>query len=250
MTLPLRSSPITGPSSLLRVGPPLCPASVPNPSQISRLEFSLPPAAGGHNRSTGRPRARNDRFPRSTPKPGPSSRHLHAGHHLANKQAPARLIPGWAGHPVSMSSNAAFDTSSVDRSRSPSWPTPDALTARLSPRTLTTTALDRSSSGRFAASPRRAAAEDHQPIGLAPPSPVQHRTNSPIFYIDLLMRSWHTLPGCVLPESPCPGSGDRKLRTGQQPSGHDFHAPICSSTRQECCSSTNASAARTRLSAR
>jgi hypothetical protein len=33
------------------------------------------------------------------------------------------------------------------------------------------------------------------------------------------------LPGCVLPESPRPGSGDRKVRTGQQPSEHDFHAP-------------------------
>ncbi len=85
MTLPLRSSPITGPSPLLRSGPPLCPASVHSPSRISRLELSLPPATAGHNRSTGRSRARDDRFPRSTPEPRPSSRHLHAGHHLANK---------------------------------------------------------------------------------------------------------------------------------------------------------------------
>jgi hypothetical protein len=27
------------------------------------------------------------------PTPDPSSRHLYAGHHLANRQAPARLIP-------------------------------------------------------------------------------------------------------------------------------------------------------------
>src|ERR1700751_5942391 len=40
-TLPLRSSPITGPSSLLRVGPPLCPASLLSPSQICCLGFSL-----------------------------------------------------------------------------------------------------------------------------------------------------------------------------------------------------------------
>jgi hypothetical protein len=26
--------------------------------------------------------------------PEPNSRHLHAGHHLANQQAPARLVPG------------------------------------------------------------------------------------------------------------------------------------------------------------
>src|SRR5919108_1356313 len=65
-----------------------------SPSRISRLGLSLPPATAGHNRSTGRPRARDDRFPRSTPEPGPSSRHLHAGHHLASRQAPARLNPG------------------------------------------------------------------------------------------------------------------------------------------------------------
>ena len=37
---------------------------------------------------------RGDRFPRSTPEPEPSSRHLYAGHHLGSKQAPPRLIPG------------------------------------------------------------------------------------------------------------------------------------------------------------
>ena len=93
--------------------------------------------------------------------------------------APARLIPGWVGRPVSMSSNADFDTSSVDRSRSSSWPTPDALTGAPCSPTLTTTALDRSNSGWFAASPCRATAEAHQPIGLAPPSPMQHRINRP-----------------------------------------------------------------------
>src|SRR5215211_183916 len=36
-TLPLRSSPITGPSSLLRGGPPPCPASVLGPSQFPLL---------------------------------------------------------------------------------------------------------------------------------------------------------------------------------------------------------------------
>ena len=34
------------------------------------------------------------RFPRSTPEPGSSSRHLHAGHRLASRQAPARLRHG------------------------------------------------------------------------------------------------------------------------------------------------------------
>jgi hypothetical protein len=40
-----------------------------------------------------------DRFPRSAQEPEPSSRRLHAGHHLANTQAPARLIPGSLTHP-------------------------------------------------------------------------------------------------------------------------------------------------------
>jgi hypothetical protein len=41
-----------------------------------------------------RPPRRGDRFPRSAQEPRPRSRHLHAGHHLASQQAPARLIPG------------------------------------------------------------------------------------------------------------------------------------------------------------
>jgi hypothetical protein len=119
---------------------------------------------------------------------------------------PPGSIPGWAGRPVSMSSIAVFDTSSVDRSRSPSWPTPDALTARLSPRTLTTTALDRSSSGWFAASPCRATAEDHRPQGPAPPSPMQHR----ISQSDLL----HRPPLCAR-GTPC------RLRSPRKPLTRD-----------------------------
>src|SRR5206468_12198624 len=66
-------------SSLPRGGPPLCPASVLNPSRFGRLGLSLPRTTAGHDCSTGRPRAQDDRFTRSTPEPGPSSRHLHAG---------------------------------------------------------------------------------------------------------------------------------------------------------------------------
>ena len=50
-----------------------------------------PPA---QNSTTGQSPCRGDRFPRSMQEPRPRSRHLHAGHHLANQQAPARLIPG------------------------------------------------------------------------------------------------------------------------------------------------------------
>jgi hypothetical protein len=66
---------------------------------------------------------------------------------------PPGSFPGSRFCPVSMSSCLPFDTSSVDRLRSPSWPIPAALTGATFPTTLTTTALDRSSSGWFATSP-------------------------------------------------------------------------------------------------
>jgi hypothetical protein len=79
----------------------------------------------------------------------------------------------------------------VVRFRSPSRLTPAALTARLFPTTLTTTALDRSSSGRFAALPCRTAAEGHQTTGPAPPSPAQLRLNQS----DLLHRASFSVRG-------------------------------------------------------
>jgi hypothetical protein len=61
------------------------------------------------------------------------------------------------------------------------------------PTTLTTTALDRSSSGRFAAIPCRTATEGHQTNGPAPPSPVQLRLHSVRpSTSSLLRRPWHT----------------------------------------------------------
>ena len=56
----------------------------------------------------------------------------------------------------------SFDTSSVVRSRSPSWLIPAALNGATFPVTLTTTALYRSSSRWFAASACTAAAEGHR----------------------------------------------------------------------------------------
>jgi hypothetical protein len=195
MTLPLRSSPITGPSSLLRSGPPLCPASVLNPSRISRLGLSLPPATAGpcwrHWPPAGArrqvPTFRTEAQTKLTPPPcrtppgqSAGSRQAHPG---PSHQTRFRCRP-----------YQPFDTSSVDRSRSSSWPTPDALNGAPFPTTLTTTALDRSSSGRFAASPCRTTAEDHRP---RPGRPLHLRCStasiSSIFYIDFsLLRSWHT----------------------------------------------------------
>ena len=61
--------------------------------------FSLPRATAGPHCATGHPRARDDRSPRSTSKPRPtSSRRLHDGHRPASRQASAGLIPGlWLG---------------------------------------------------------------------------------------------------------------------------------------------------------
>jgi hypothetical protein len=117
---------------------------------------------------------RGDRFPRSMQEPRPRSRHLHAGHRLTNQQAPARLIPGlqsipgfdvnlFLRHVISGSLTLAFVIHTCRTQRHDFPPT------------LTTTALDRSSSRRFAASACTAAAEGHRPTTPAPPSPAQHR---------------------------------------------------------------------------
>src|SRR5674476_1396259 len=77
MVRPLRSTPITGVSSLLRTGPPARPASVLNTSQfllLSALPLTTPNPAGGGI--------------------GTCLPTFHAAHHQASSRAPARLIPG------------------------------------------------------------------------------------------------------------------------------------------------------------
>ncbi len=58
--------------------------------------------------------------------PRSSSRHLYAGHHQANKQAPAWLIPRHFGDLGFDATFNLYDASSVVHLRSPSRPTPDA----------------------------------------------------------------------------------------------------------------------------
>ena len=126
-TRPLRSGPTTGPSPLLRDGPPLCPAPVLSPSQFPLLG-ELPCAT--------------DRRPQQRHWPG---RPVGAtGSHVPCKspnQARATSTPDatWAvnRHPPDSSRDSkaspvstsplSFDTSTVVRSRSPSWLTPAAL---------------------------------------------------------------------------------------------------------------------------
>src|SRR6516165_4455248 len=76
---PLCSSPITRLSSLLRVGPPQCSASVLSPCGFSRLGFSLNIGATGSCSSV--------------QSPASASRPLYAGRHLLSHQAPSRFIP-------------------------------------------------------------------------------------------------------------------------------------------------------------
>lgn len=87
---PLRSSTITVPSTLLQDHPSLCLASGTQALAGSLLErLSL---------------HRGDRFPRSTQKPVLSSRLLHAGCRLGNKQVSPTLIPSYSSPSVLASS--------------------------------------------------------------------------------------------------------------------------------------------------
>src|SRR5215469_10646708 len=96
---PLRSDPITEPSSLLRVAPPLCPASVLLSSWGH--PFGLLPSHRG------------DRFPRSLQEPSSESRRLHAGCRLGRTQDTPHTCPGLPTPPRFRHRLYAFDTSSA-----------------------------------------------------------------------------------------------------------------------------------------
>src|SRR5664279_2528176 len=80
------------------------PASVLNPPAFGRKGLSLSPSWWGG--SIG-PRF----LPFHTSAAWSGSRRLYAGHHLANKRAPARLIPGSGSNPGSGVNRSYFDTS-------------------------------------------------------------------------------------------------------------------------------------------
>src|SRR5215472_6962373 len=94
-TQPLRSSPITGPSTLLRAAPPLRPASVLSPSRLEPLA-ACPLTVVGVTRL---------RFSRSIRKPGRASRRLHAGCRSGSIRASSELIPEEGSPPVLTSLN-------------------------------------------------------------------------------------------------------------------------------------------------
>jgi hypothetical protein len=150
----LRSSPITGPSSLLRAPLPLCPASVLWLSWLQPLELL--------------PSHRDDRFSRSSPKPDPRSRRLYAGRRSSTQQARLDLHPGDASQPRFRRHLGFLDTSSTVHFRSSPWIAPDAVIAAPFPATLTTKALYPSSLQRFEVCSCKPTSE-----GL-PPSSVKH----------------------------------------------------------------------------
>ncbi len=139
----------TSPSTLLRTAPPLCPASVLNRSRGLRLRLSL------RIRTTGSQVPCKGLNPRSC--------HLHAGCHLANRQAPAKLVPAdqrsrWFRHRLTI-----FDTSAVVHLHSTPWLVPDKVIPLPFPVSLTTLSLKQRSSQRFRASACTAALEGLPP---------------------------------------------------------------------------------------
>jgi hypothetical protein len=145
---------------------------------------SLPRHAPSRSRGTNGPvnGCRYRRSPSHVPCTSrrPSSRHLRAGHHLANTRAPARLIPGAGqGPPVSMPS--AFYT--LQQRHPPKPQDPNGLLDRLlGPHltwshhafslSLTTTVFSQRSAGWFDARPRRPTPEGQpSPISCTAPLP-------------------------------------------------------------------------------
>src|ERR1700676_3446103 len=119
MTMPLRSDPITGPSTLLRASPPLCPASVLRPSR--RLAAWVSPFASGRQVPVFLTEACLEVTPPSCRTPvGPS----------AGSSQP--LLAGYASDPGFDVNGVRYDTSSAVHSRSSPQDPPDRITSPFS----------------------------------------------------------------------------------------------------------------------
>src|SRR5713226_7210883 len=161
----LGSGPITGPSSLLRAGPPLF-LPVLGLLRCWPLE-RLPLASGGQCRPiwTGR-RFGGNRFSRSMPAPATSSRHLNTGHHQGGGQgcpliegAPlgAPLSRGSRSTPVSMPSLFVSMRQQWYRTCSSSRRSPDPLAAGLLPQRSPPRLLTAAACGGLGSPPARRA---------------------------------------------------------------------------------------------
>ncbi len=127
MTRPLRSTPITRASPLLRAGPPAHPASVLDPFRgppVGTLPLPTHLAGGQVYRDA------PSHVPCASSRPG--SRRLHAGHHLASRSGTRQAHPGpnvqHPGFDVTFPHN---DTSAAILLRSSSWSPPDPITQGL-----------------------------------------------------------------------------------------------------------------------
>lgn len=107
----------------------------------------------------------------------PGSRRLHAGHHLANQRAHARLIPGSFRHPGFDVTCITFDTSAAIRLRSPSRSPPDTSRAPFPHRSPQSRYRSRSM-WRFEASPRRATPKGQQSF-ISCTAPLQEALPTP-----------------------------------------------------------------------
>jgi hypothetical protein len=165
---------------------------------------------------------RGDRFPRSMQEPRPRSRHLHAGHHPANQQAPARLIPElqsipgfdvnlFLRHVISGSLALAFVIHTC-RAHGATFP------RRAPPRHLTAAAR-----GGLRPPPAQRPRRATRPTGPAPPSPAQHR----IQRLDLLHPASFNVRGTPPDEQRAPRallagrSVLARVATASGPGGHD-----------------------------
>ena len=176
---------------------PPAPHRYSPPRSFSCLGFSLTPTASTCGRTH-----RGEGFPRSTPEPEPSSRHLHAGHHLASQQAPARPIPGQDPGP---GFDAIQDVSTLQQ-----WFTYVRLLGShlTHPVRLFRSAHHPGSFTAAACGGLRPPPAWAVPEGL-PPSPVQHRDHQhDLLHRNLQPRSWHTdldvLTRRVQPRQPQP----------------------------------------------
>src|SRR5439155_19670107 len=156
-------------SPLLRDGPPLCPASLLGPSRFQPLGVLASTNDRRPHSATGRPRARGDRFTRSAQEPGPRSRHLNAGHRLANRQAPARLVPGpqsIPGFDATYCLSTRHQWFARARLRDPHLP---RATARRFPRRSPPRLLTAAARGGLRPPPARRPRRATRPTGPAPP---------------------------------------------------------------------------------
>jgi hypothetical protein len=181
-TRPLRSARITGLHRYYRTVRLPAPHRYSAPHSFRCLGSSLSPTGP----TPGRP-YRGEGFPRSVLEPEPSSRHLCAGHHRANKQAPARFVPGQQRDP-------GFDvvpTLSTDHQ----WFTHVRLLGSYLTHLVRLFRVAHHH-GSFTAAARGGLGPP--PAGRSrratPPSPAQHRIQKlRLLHRALLQRSWHTV---------------------------------------------------------